>query len=267
MDHIRLYLWPHRMLLLGPGFDTGLHSHHALQVCFGLQGMLRLRTGIDEPWDEHGAFFVPADRPHEFAAAATATAIIYVEAESAECAALERSVPHNDRAIRFHLRDGLLVQLQALHERNATIEQANAVCLALLGVEQVRRPGFDHRIVKCLDAIRAQIDQRLRLAALARAINVSESWLAHRFTEEVGVPLRRYILWQRLWRAVGLALKGATLTQAAHAAGLSDSAHLSRAFRDTFGVTPSFLFEYRDRLIVSFADTWATEAPKRALAR
>ena len=62
--------------------------------------------------------------------------------------------------------------------------------------------------------------------------------------------MRRYILWQRLWRAVELALKGATLTEAAHAAGLSDSAHLSRAFRETFGVTPSFLFEHREQLDV-----------------
>ena len=255
MNHIRLYLWPHRMLLLGPGFDTGLHSHHAAQVCFGLEGALRLRTGTDQPWDRHGAFYVPPDRPHEFAAAQTATAIIYVEAESAECAALERSAPRTPRAVRFPLQESLLVQLQALHQRNATIEHANATCLALLGVDQAPRPGFDRRIAKCLDIIRAQLDQKLRLAAVAHAIGVSESWLAHRFTAEVGVPMRRYILWQRLWRAVELALNGATLTQAAHAAGLSDSAHLSRAFRKTFGVTPSFLFESRDSLIVSFAET------------
>lgn len=253
MDHIRLYLWPHRMLLLGPGFETGLHSHHAAQVCFGLQGALRLRTGTDQPWDKHCAFYVPPDRPHEFAAAETPTAIIYVEAQSAECAALERSAPRTHKAIRFPLHDGLRVQLQALHQRNATIEHANAICLALIGVEQVHQPGIDQRIAKCLDTIRAQLDQKLRLAALAGALNVSESWLAHRFTAEVGVPLRRYILWQRLWRAVELALNGATLTQAAHEAGLSDSAHLSRAFRETFGVTPSFLFESRDRLIVSSA--------------
>lgn len=38
------------------------------------------------------------------------------------------------------------------------------------------------------------------------------------------------------------------LTAAAHSAGFSDSAHLSRTFRDYFGVAPSFLFEHRSHI-------------------
>lgn len=69
------------------------------------------------------------------------------------------------------------------------------------------------------------------------------------------MPIRRYVLWQRLRAAVELALKGATLTDAAHAAGMSDSAHLSRTFREMFGVAPSFLFEHRDQPAVTFEET------------
>lgn len=114
---------------------------------------------------------------------------------------------------------------------SATVEQANATCRQLLGIEHRQRHDRDHRITEWLD-------QKLRLASLAGAINVSESWLAHRFTGEVGIPIRRYILWQRLFHAVELALRGARLTYAAHTAGLSDAAHLSRAFRETLGVMP-----------------------------
>jgi len=35
------------------------------------------------------------------------------------------------------------------------------------------------------------------------------------------------------------ALEGASLTEAAHAAGFFDSAHFSRTFRQTFGFAPS----------------------------
>src|SRR6516225_5195530 len=49
---------------------------------------------------------------------------------------------------------------------------------------------------------------------------LSESCFMHIFTESVGVPLRPYILWLRLQRAVGEIMKGATVTQAAHQAGL-----------------------------------------------
>jgi len=39
--------------------------------------------------------------------------------------------------------------------------------------------------------------------------------------------------------AVTSVLSGMTLTQAAHEAGFSDTAHLSRTFMDMFGVNPS----------------------------
>lgn len=130
------------------------------------------------------------------------------------------------------------------------------MCLALLGLEEShgQRAAFDPRIARCLSTIRRHLDRPLRLAELATTVGVSQSWLAHHFTDAVGVPIRRYVLWQRLWRAMEAALNGGTLTQAAHQAGFSDSAHLSRTFRQTFGVTPSFLFEHGERLAVCFAD-------------
>lgn len=256
MQYIRLHLWPHRLLLLGPGFDTGLHRHHAAQVCVGLDGPVRLRTRQDGSWDEHGGFYVPPNQPHEFASAATLTALVYVEAESAEFLALKKSQGGIDGVVRLELDPAALAGLRRLAVACGSIEQAGAACLSVLGLDRAQeqhRP-LDPRISQSLTLIRAQLDQTIRLAELAGAVNVSESWLAHRFTEQVGVPLRRYVLWQRLRRALEAALKGATLTEAAHAAGLSDSAHLSRTFRETFGVAPSFLFEHREQLSVCFAD-------------
>ena len=47
------------------------------------------------------------------------------------------------------------------------------------------------------------------------------------------------ILWLRLQRAAHCIQRGASLTEAAHAGGFTDSAHLSHAFRRSFGLTPS----------------------------
>ena len=52
---------------------------------------------------------------------------------------------------------------------------------------------------------------------------------------------RRYLLWLRLQDAVRELAAGAPATDAAHAAGFADSAHLSRTFRRMFGITPSDL--------------------------
>lgn len=254
---LRLYFWRHRLLMLGPGFEAGLHRHHAAQVCFGLHGVLRLRTDPDRPWARGEDFYIPPDEPHEFAASATSTAILYIEAESAEFATLRRSLNEPVGVTRVSATARSLADLHRLADEGGTLAEANAVCLSLLGLPAptAHRSAFDPRIVQCLSMIRARLDQPLRLAALASGLSVSESWLTHGFTKEVGLPIRRYVLWQRLRRAVELALKGATLTDAAHAAGMSDSAHLSRTFREMFGVAPSFLFEHRDQLAVTFEET------------
>lgn len=253
---IRLYLWPHRLLFLGPGMQAGLHRHHAAQLCMGLDGPLRLRARKDVGWDEQRGFYVPPDEPHEFTATATSTAILYVEAESAEFAALRVRM---QGAAVARAADPLPCAIEAMRQLAAvgdSVEQADAICLAWLGLagSGQQRRTIDPRILDSLALIRTRLDQPLRLAALARALNMSPSWLSHQFTEQVGMPLRRYVLWQRLWRAVESALKGHTLTEAAHAAGFSDSSHLSRTFRGTFGVSPSSLFGRRDQVVVCFAD-------------
>lgn len=48
-------------------------------------------------------------------------------------------------------------------------------------------------------------------------------------------------LWLRLQRAVELFAAGTPLTEAAHAAGFADSAHLSRTFRRMFGIAAATL--------------------------
>lgn len=53
------------------------------------------------------------------------------------------------------------------------------------------------------------------------------------------MALRPYILWRRFLRVWELAMTGASLSAAAHAAGFADSAHLTRTSRRMFGFPPS----------------------------
>lgn len=262
---IRLYFWRHRFLMLGPGFDAGLHRHHAAQLCFSLHGSLRIRADPDEQWAESEAFYVEPDQPHEIAAPTSSLAVLYLEAESTESKLLRRSLTSPTGVARLSTNARALADLRRLNRDGGTLDEANAVCMSHIGVRAlVANPvAFDPRIAQCLTAIGERLNQPLRLATLASGLGVSESWLTHRFTKAVGLPIRRYVLWQRLRCAVELGLKGATLTDAAHAAGMSDSAHLSRTFRAMFGVAPSFLFEHRDQLAVTFEDA----QPKQSTTR
>ncbi|WP_107924960.1 helix-turn-helix transcriptional regulator [Thaumasiovibrio subtropicus] len=83
-----------------------------------------------------------------------------------------------------------------------------------------------------------------RANEVASQLAISESRFLHLFKQETGVAWRAYLLWRRLLCAI-LAMrpqpegnpKSLNATQAAHLAGFADSAHLSRTFKSTFGIT------------------------------
>ena len=108
----------------------------------------------------------------------------------------------------------------------------------------------DARIADALSFLRESPDAYDSIESLAERVHLSPSRFAHLFKEQIGVPVRRYVLWQKMRRALNLAMAGDSLTTAALTAGFADSAHLSRTVRALIGVAPEFLFRQRDRLIV-----------------
>lgn len=109
--------------------------------------------------------------------------------------------------------DGLIRQLHDLPRRALPARLANAV-------QRIRQ----------LDA------DTLPASVVASQAALSVSQLERLFSGQLGVSVRRLVLWQRLRFALQLALSGSNLTTAAATAGFADSAHLSRSIRRHFGV-------------------------------
>ena len=61
----------------------------------------------------------------------------------------------------------------------------------------------------------------------------------HLFAEQTGMALRPYILWRRFGSVWEHRMNGVSLSDAAHAAGFADSAHLARTSRRMIGIPPS----------------------------
>jgi AraC-like DNA-binding protein len=80
---------------------------------------------------------------------------------------------------------------------------------------------------------------------LAERLGLSYYRTSHFFTQTVGISLRSYQLWQKLYKSGAPLLRGASLTEAAHAAGFVDSAHYARAFQKAYGRAPSRIFRSR----------------------
>jgi AraC-like DNA-binding protein len=76
------------------------------------------------------------------------------------------------------------------------------------------------------------------LASLSQEAGLSPRQMRHVFTRDVGLPMRAYVRWRRLRRALATVGEGASLSAAATSAGFADGAHLSRVCREQFGITP-----------------------------
>ena len=237
-----LYLWSHRAVYLGVSPENDLHKHHAAQLCVGLEAPLRVREATNPEWLQTRAVLVPPDRPHEIDAGTGAIITIYWEPESddypfKELGASLRTFPLSTEAVSM---------LASIGDAPPDPSDVWTRCGSALGLRAWHEPkAIDPRVASVLDRIQQSPEQPHTLGSLATAVHLSPSRLSHLFSAQVGVALRRFIVWSRVRQAVRHALAGANLTQAAHAAGFADAAHMSHSFRGMFGFAPSALFAHR----------------------
>ncbi len=101
----------------------------------------------------------------------------------------------------------------------------------------------DRRLLQALDAIQLE---RLSVVDAAARVGLSASRLTHTMTEQLGAPPRKWAAWFKLTDAIAhTVFAGANLTQAAHAAGFADSAHLTRTSKQLMGVRPAMMLPQR----------------------
>jgi AraC-like DNA-binding protein len=230
-------VWPAAMIVWGPGFTSTPHRHHCIQLVMTLHGSLRVR-GADGTWRRCGAALVRPDVLHAVDAPADTVLLAFIEAESelgaGLCAQMARGIVCLSASRVARWRSALGSPLS-----NERIEQWMMTYL----LPRRRPTRIDTRVQRVFAYVRQRLATRddLSLAALAAAAGLSRSRFMHLFTESVGVPVRPYVRWLRLQRAACELIEGVSVSSAAHRAGFSDAAHLTRTFRRTLGMAPSEL--------------------------
>ena len=227
--------WPAAMIIWGPGIATTAHRHHCVQLVMTMRGSLLVR-GRENGWRKCGAVFVRPDALHEVDARGNTVLIGFIEAESEMGAALSNRI--DDEIVCVPARQ--LARWRAA--LGPTPNEARVVRWLTRSLLHRKRAKVIHPGVRrVLIHLREQqaVLGDLSLKTLAGIAALSPSRLMHAFTESVGVPVRPYILWLRLQRAASELTVGASVTSAAHRAGFSDAAHLTRTFRRMLGLRPS----------------------------
>ena len=231
-------VWPAAMIVWGPGFRTTGHSHHSVQLIMTMRGTLLVRGGSKDAWMRCGGVLVRPDAAHEVDARDSTVLIAFVDLESPLGTALGERIDGDISCVS----DGEVARWRAALGRTPT--EARVERWVRTKLLHRRRPVKIHpRVNRVLTYLREKlgVSDDFSLKTLASVSGLSQSRFMHVFTESVGVPLRPYILWLRLQRAACDLQDGASITSAAHSAGFSDGAHLTRTFRRMLGMTPTDL--------------------------
>jgi len=133
------------------------------------------------------------------------------------------------------------------------VPAVNAYQTLMLGIlpkQQSEAPVIDPRLQQAVLLIKQDPLSNQSNQWLAEQVGMSESQLQRLFRQVLGVPVRRYRLWHRLFVTAGMMATGTNLTDAALASGFADSSHFSRTFRSMLGMTPSFVFQRHSRLLI-----------------
>lgn len=222
VDPAKLFIWEGGILYIGPLADTSEHRHHAAQICQGLEGPFRIFR--DGSWQETRFAALAANEPHILDGKNNRLAVALLDGESSRGCLTTSELDQSNR-LSSNLPN--------------TCEEAREFVDRLAAHLNPHTHERDPRIRAALEYIAELETKQIAAPALAEVAGLSESRFLHLWKEQVGLPLRRFLLWRRIMDTVDAVLLGNDLTSAAHLGGFSDSAHFSRTFRETFGLSPS----------------------------
>lgn len=224
-----MLLRPGVIVLTGRVGTTALHAHHTVQI---LTSESAFRIG-----DAHGAtascraIVIPPNLGHRVVEGVAAATLIHVAPEATVTRTL---CPDHMDAVDVWARYGAMFSSGSIG--------MSAIVAGAVEPAPAWHPAV-HRVWAELPGLIAK--GPVRLSDLAQRVRLSESRLGHLFSAEVGLPFRAYVRWLRMRHAIRIVAAGQTLTEAAHAAGFADSAHLNRVCHSMFGAAPSDFAQLR----------------------
>lgn len=257
--HGTLHLWPSGALFIGGDMVNSPHRHFTASIIVGLSGKVGLRAEPNPEFEGVDAAMVAPNVDQQLDARGSRVAILQVDPESRGFGRIAHHfVDHDVRKFEEPVVSKLREILKRADDPSSGRSAYDAV-LDELATPGAPSPPIDPRIRKVLGIVKSDFLSTPPAEKLASAVGLSSGRLIHLFTREMGLPIRRYILWLRLRDVLISVALGSTLTEAAHRAGFSDSAHLSRTFRGMFGFPPSWIGEQKGRIRIFLTETAAQD--------
>ncbi len=236
-----LYIWSGFALFYSTSMANSSHTHYAASILHSFGEPLELEVANGDKLRMQ-TVFLPSNYKHRLHSN-SAILILQIDPDSPEYLPLRKfskDKPSNlTGKIKLDVKEISLLS-------NCT----NAIELVRKVIYQIAEPELDKKTSRAMldyrikDVIRylktlEELPPKISLASLAKMASLSPDRFRHLFAQEMGLSIRRYLLWLRVRKIGYLLQKGFSLTDAAHDAGFTDSSHFSKTFKQNFGISPS----------------------------
>jgi len=229
---------PGAVIIYGSSLDATSHNHHAIQVVWPQSHSLCKLNGSDKS----GVTIIASKVEHQLEMSAGWVLLIEPKSDlGQELFTKLMEQPFKSFSTLFF--EATKQPMQTEDFTNFLTPLLEALKLTKQFLVFNKSTVKDKRIQKLLSELNQCLHgdcikpNNWRAAEVASQLALSESRFLHLFSEELGIAWRPYLLWRRIICAVQAIINNRSATDAAHLAGFSDSAHLSRTFRNNFGMT------------------------------
>ncbi|MFF2083830.1 helix-turn-helix domain-containing protein [Nocardia sp. NPDC058176] len=230
-------LGPGRLVLAGSFGSTSLHQHPALQITVALTGAL-IATDADESRTCR-AVLIPSGARHTLSPADATTRALSIYLHPATVEAHRLAATTAESGVDEWISRAEPVTDLDLGDADSLDAMTETVLTTLSG--QPTRAAASPTLRDAFDLLTVLLPGKLYLRDLAGAVALSPSSLSRLFATETGVSFPTTVRLARLLHAMREIDAGRTITDAAHTAGFTDSAHVTRVCREMTGVPPSVL--------------------------
>src|SRR5258706_6669805 len=221
---------------------TPPHSHNTLQLVFDLRKTFKCRVQ-HSGWRVYKSVIIKENAIHQLDTHDSVQLILYLDAESDAAKGLkleylgESDIFPLNVDIFDYAKPGELEQ--CLIEPNPELLEEVVYRLLNQLVDSQQREIGDERIKGVIKLLTLDGSEKMTIRHLARNVSLSESRLRFLFKKSIGVPLHRYIIWNKIMLAIGKIMNGSTIQDAAFDCGFTDSSHFHKLLLQMFGVSPS----------------------------
>jgi len=241
------FFWAGQFMYIGRAIDTSTHDHHAIQIALSFDHPFYI-SSPEGSFKKVMAVIIDSDQPHECRTNENTFLLLNIDPMTTVGRALKKNyltrhavleLPADETAqFLQHIEACLGADvLDSHHVHDLTRHYVHR----LSGLEQ--DAVVDERIQQVMRLLEEKKDEAFKIEDLAAEVFLSPGRLTHLFKKQVGIPIKKYVLWARILIALQKAFETKNLREAALYAGFSDASHFNRTFRKMFGLYPSAILK------------------------